>query len=48
MKNENLNSNFIKFIGKKIMIISAHPDDDVLGCGGLLAKVQNLKDFEIW
>ena len=47
MKNDYLNSNFTKFIGKKIMIISAHPDDDILGCGGLLAKIQNLRGFAI-
>lgn len=26
---------------KKIMIISAHPDDEVLGCGGLLSKFKD-------
>ena len=23
---------------KKILIISAHPDDEILGCGGLIKK----------
>ena len=26
-----------------ILIIAAHPDDDILGCGGLMAKLQNKK-----
>ena len=27
---------------KKILIIAAHPDDDVLGCGGLFAKYSKI------
>ena len=27
----------------KILVIAAHPDDDILGCGGTLAKAINLK-----
>ena len=26
---------------KKILIIAAHPDDEVLGCGGTMAKWAN-------
>ena len=26
---------------KRVLIIAAHPDDDILGCGGLLAKYKN-------
>ena len=26
---------------KKILIIAAHPDDDILGCGGLISKYQS-------
>jgi len=26
---------------KKVLIIAAHPDDDILGCGGLLAKYKD-------
>tara|TARA_Y100001968_G_C19149918_1_gene615672 strand:+ start:79 stop:783 length:705 start_codon:yes stop_codon:yes gene_type:complete len=32
--------NLIKY--KKILIIAAHPDDEVLGCGGFLAKYKSL------
>ena len=29
---------------KKILIIAAHPDDDIIGCGGFLSK--NNKKFK--
>ncbi len=32
---------------KKILIIAAHPDDDVLGCGGLFAKYSKKFDFKV-
>lgn len=34
---------------KRILIVAAHPDDDVLGCGGLIAKYsqQQMVDFKI-
>jgi len=32
---------------KKILIIAAHPDDDLLGCGGLMAKYRNKKQFSV-
>ena len=32
---------FNKF--KKFLIIAAHPDDDILGCGATLKNYQNLK-----
>jgi len=31
---------------KKILIIAAHPDDDILGCGGLLAKYKDNSKIE--
>jgi LmbE family N-acetylglucosaminyl deacetylase len=31
----------------RILIVAAHPDDDVLGCGGIMAKYSSSKDFSI-
>ena len=45
-KFQKLEADNLNFLGKKIMIIAAHPDDDILGCGGLLAKLKN-KSCEI-
>lgn len=45
-KFQKLKTNNINFLGKKIMIIAAHPDDDVLGCGGLLAKLKS-NNFDV-
>lgn len=32
---------------KKILIIVAHPDDEVLGCGGFISKYKNKYDFKV-
>ena len=40
-KFQKLEADNLNFLGTKIMIIAAHPDDDILGCGGLLAKLKN-------
>jgi len=37
----------MKFIGKNILIVVAHPDDEVLGCGGLISKYHDKSHFKI-
>jgi LmbE family N-acetylglucosaminyl deacetylase len=32
---------------KRVLIISAHPDDDILGCGGLMAKYAATVEFRV-
>ncbi len=34
-------------IKDKVLIIAAHPDDDILGCGGYLAKYSNTKEIRV-
>jgi len=31
----------------KALIIAAHPDDDILGCGGTISKYKNITNFKI-
>ncbi len=31
----------------KVLIIAAHPDDDILGCGGLMSKYRNQIEFKV-
>ena len=32
---------------KKILIISAHPDDDILGCGGIISKYSKKAQIKV-
>ena len=32
---------------KKILIIAAHPDDDIIGCGGFLSKNYKKYKFKV-
>jgi LmbE family N-acetylglucosaminyl deacetylase len=32
---------------KSILIIAAHPDDDILGCGGYISKYRKLCEFKV-
>tara|TARA_B100001059_G_scaffold133721_1_gene133920 strand:- start:3602 stop:4288 length:687 start_codon:yes stop_codon:yes gene_type:complete len=31
----------------RVLIIAAHPDDDILGCGGLMSKYRNQIEFKV-
>jgi LmbE family N-acetylglucosaminyl deacetylase len=31
----------------RILIIAAHPDDDILGCGGIINKYKNICEFKV-
>lgn len=31
----------------RVLIIAAHPDDDILGCGGIMSKYKNKIEFRV-
>ena len=47
MKFQKLRYDNINFFGDKIMIIASHPDDEILGCGGLLSKLKANKKTSV-
>ena len=37
----------INFKDQSILIIAAHPDDEVLGCGGLISRYNNISNINV-
>ena len=31
----------------RVLIVAAHPDDDILGCGGILSKFRGQTEFSV-